>query len=171
MDVMPCSCDLTACSCFMKNKRWRGNINCWASSQADFIQNNFLQKLMFRKQNIHKKGIFGTKTLFKAYLIHIRPYLVHFRPYLVHFQPYLMQKYHFSPLQWNFPSYFLSLSPLPPSSATRLLQFVLPGTMRFCNAATICATLYEVFQPRHGICQKFYTVGFSGKKIYTVNFT
>ena len=136
--------DLTACSCFMKNKRWRGNINCWASSQADFIQDNFLQKLMFRKQNIHKKGIFGTKTLSKAYLIH-------FRPYLVHFQPYLMQKYHFSPLQWNFPSYFLSLSPLPPSSATRLLQFVLPGTMRFFNATTICATLYnEVFQPALG---------------------
>ena len=34
----------------------RCRINCFASSQAKFIQNHFLRKRMFCKQNLRKKG-------------------------------------------------------------------------------------------------------------------
>ena len=47
-------------------------INCWVFSQADLIQNHFLRKCVFRKQNFC--NIFGTKTLF---LVHSTPYFVH----------------------------------------------------------------------------------------------
>ena len=51
-----------------------------------------------------------------------------------------------------------------------------------CKAMVTClAKVLNTCQPvidfqvassnRHGICQKFYTVGFSGQKFYTINFT
>ena len=47
----------------------QGKINCGASPQADLIQNYFLWKRMFRKQNFRQnKGTFGTKTLVLALL-------------------------------------------------------------------------------------------------------
>ena len=47
----------------------QGKINFGASPQADFIQNYFLWKRMFRKQNFRQnKGTFGTKTLVLALL-------------------------------------------------------------------------------------------------------
>ena len=49
-----------------------GQNNCGASSQADFIQNYFLRKCMFRKQNFRKKGIFVYKnTILSPFLVHL----------------------------------------------------------------------------------------------------
>ena len=61
------------------NGQWQGKINCDASSQAKFIQNYFLRKRMFRKQNFrNQKGILEQKYYSSPFLVHIRPYLVPF---------------------------------------------------------------------------------------------
>ena len=91
----------------------QGKINCGASPQADLIQNYFLWKRMFRKQNFRQnKGTFGTKTLVLALL---DPFLNLFK-----------ENFFLSTCGWNLSSHFLSLSPLPLIPDARMSQFVLP---------------------------------------------
>ena len=53
--------------------RWQGSRNCGASSQDDFIQNDFFGKPMF-PINFCNKRYFWYKTLFFASLVHFWPY-------------------------------------------------------------------------------------------------
>ena len=65
-----CICYFVASS--MSPHLGSGQNNCGASSQADFIQNYFLRKCMFRKQNFRKKGIFVYKnTILSPFLVHL----------------------------------------------------------------------------------------------------
>ena len=84
-----------------------GKINCWVFSQADLIQNHFLRKCVFRKQNF--RNIFATTTLFLAL----------FGPLYALFCPFVALLYaktqFLALIDWIFSSHFLLLSPLPPT--------------------------------------------------------
>ena len=45
------------------------------------------------------------------------------------------------------------------------------GNIKMINAEVPLKRRKIIFLGRHGICQNFYTTGFSGQKFYTVNFT
>ena len=103
----------------------RGKIDCRASSQVDIIQNYFLWKRMFRKQNVLKKGDFWYKNAIFS------PFRSMLCPIWSTFSLIQCQITIFSPCWSNFSSHFLLLSPLPPIPDARMPQFVLP-----CPAVT-----------------------------------
>ena len=94
-----------------------------ASSQADFIQNYFLWKRMFRKQNFRKKRYFWYNNTLLLSL----------------FGP--MQKHHVLPLWVIFSSVFLSRSPLPAIVDARM-DTTINVTLFLCS---VCCVLLFVF--------------------------